>query len=283
MATITTSAPPRITRSEELPWLADGAAGSKVLSLNGEAGWFTMLVRGAAGQVNPAHTHIGGACFYVLSGGFDYRGGSAREGDWVWEPAGSVHEATTHPVDTVYLAQIYGPVAFHGKDGKRPRILDWQATQRMLDRAAGSGSGAAPTPAGAAPGAGFDPLDATLVHTATAAFRRTAPGREVLVLRTSPDTGHAHLLMRVAAGTEDPPRLHLGACELFVLDGSIDVDGTVLRAGDHLLEPAGTRRGTATALTDATYLLSLYGAVAHLDEGGGVASLFDWQSAAALA
>jgi quercetin dioxygenase-like cupin family protein len=85
--------------------------------------------------VNPPHTHLGPADFYVISGGFDYRGGSARAGDWVYEPAGAVHEATTHPVDTVYLANVYGPVAFHGKDGTYSGVLDWRAVKAMVETA----------------------------------------------------------------------------------------------------------------------------------------------------
>ena len=274
MFTTSVSAPPRISRGADLPWLGDeDGSGSKVLWLNAEAGWFTSLVKGRAGQVNPPHTHVGGACFYVLSGGFDYRGGSAREGDWVWEPAGSVHDATTHPLDTVYLAQVYGPVAFHGKDGRPPRILDWRATQRMVDRAAG----------GSSRPSGYDPIDAALVRTRTAPWRDGRPGREALVLRTSPDTGHVHLIVRAKAGAEDPARVHLGACEIYVLEGSLDVDGSVLHAGDHLAEPPGTRRGVATALTDTTYLVSLYGPIAYLDDDERIVTLFDWQAAAALA
>ena len=191
----------------------------------------------------------------------------------MWEPAGSVHDATTHPVDTVYLAEVYGPVAFHGKDGRPPRMVDWRATQRMLDRASGKGPSQS----------GYDPIDAALVHTQAATWQPGRPGREALVLRVSPDTGHAHLVVRAKAGTEEPARIHLGACEIFVLDGSLEVDGSVLHAGDHLVEPAGTRRGVAKAVTDTTYLVSLYGPIAYTDDDGRIAGLFDWQTAAALA
>ncbi len=65
-------------------------AGVKMLRISKETGWIAALVRGRAGQVNPPHTHLGPACFYVIEGGFEFRGGSARAGDWVWEPAGFV-------------------------------------------------------------------------------------------------------------------------------------------------------------------------------------------------
>jgi len=107
----------------------------KVLRISKETGAWSALIKAPAGQVNPPHTHLGPADFYVISGGFDYRGGSARAGDWVYEPAGAVHEATTHPVDTVYLANVYGPVAFHGKDGTYSGMLDWRAVKAMVDAA----------------------------------------------------------------------------------------------------------------------------------------------------
>src|SRR5215471_14166586 len=117
-------------------WIQAGDGNEfQVLRISKETGAWSALVKAPAGQVNKAHTHLGPADFYVVSGGFDYRGGSARAGDWVYEPAGAVHEATTHPVDTVYLANVYGPVAFHDGKGGYSSILDWRAVQRMVDAA----------------------------------------------------------------------------------------------------------------------------------------------------
>src|ERR1700756_4845344 len=127
---------PALVRPNELRWVGDAINGGiKMLRISSETGWFAALIKGRAGQVNPPHTHIGPACFYVIEGGFDYRGGSARAGDWVWEPAGAVHPATSHPVDTISLANVFGPVLLHDKDGKEPRILDWRSSQAMVDRA----------------------------------------------------------------------------------------------------------------------------------------------------
>jgi len=126
-----------LVRTKNQQWIDTGTGNQfLVLRISKETGAWSALIKAKAGQVNAPHTHIGPADFYVLSGGFDYRGGSAREGDWVYEPAGAVHEATTHPVDTVYLANVHGPVAFHDGKGGFSSILDWRAVQGMVDAAA---------------------------------------------------------------------------------------------------------------------------------------------------
>jgi anti-sigma factor ChrR (cupin superfamily) len=125
-----------LVRTKNKQWISAGDGNEfLVLRISKETGAWSALVRAKAGQVNAPHTHIGPADFYVISGGFDYRGGSAREGDWVYEPAGAVHDATTHPMDTVYLANVHGPVAFHDSKGGIAGILDWRAVQKMVDNA----------------------------------------------------------------------------------------------------------------------------------------------------
>jgi anti-sigma factor ChrR (cupin superfamily) len=125
-----------LVRTQDRQWIGNPKGNQFiVLRISKETGAWSALIKAPAGQVNPPHTHLGPADFYVISGGFDYRGGSARAGDWVYEPAGAVHEATTHPMDTVYLANVYGPVAFHGPDGTYSQILDWRAITAMVDAA----------------------------------------------------------------------------------------------------------------------------------------------------
>ena len=123
-----------LVRTDEQQWIDSGSGNQFiVLRISKETGAWSALIKAAAGTVNPPHTHLGPADFYVISGGFDYRGGSARAGDWVYEPAGAVHEETTHPVDTIYLANVYGPVAFHGKDGTYSHILDWRSITALVE------------------------------------------------------------------------------------------------------------------------------------------------------
>lgn len=134
-----------LVRTSKKEWIDTGTGNQfLVLRISKETGAWSALIKAPAGQVNEPHTHIGPADFYVLSGGFDYRGGSARAGDWVYEPAGAVHEATTHPMDTVYLANVHGPVAFHDGKGGFSAILDWRAVQAMVDKAKQKKKTAAP-------------------------------------------------------------------------------------------------------------------------------------------
>ena len=121
-----------LVRADDLNWISDGVGNQiKILRVNEETGFFHILVKAKAGQVNPPHTHLGPADFYVLEGGFDYRGGSARAGDWVYEPTGAVHEATRHPLDTIYLANVYGPVAFHNSSGGIAGVYDWRSVMSL--------------------------------------------------------------------------------------------------------------------------------------------------------
>jgi len=124
-----------LIRTGERPWIDMGGGNQViVLRVSKETGFFSLLIKAPAGQVNAPHTHIGAADFYVISGGFDYRGGSAGAGDWVYEPAGAVHDATTHPMDTVYLANSYGPVAFHGKNGGIAGLFDWRTIAALAGK-----------------------------------------------------------------------------------------------------------------------------------------------------
>ena len=62
----------------------------------------------------------------------------------LWEPPqlwpnGAVHEATSHPEETVYLANVHGAIAFYGEDpgdgSERPivGISDWRGMKAIQD------------------------------------------------------------------------------------------------------------------------------------------------------
>jgi anti-sigma factor ChrR (cupin superfamily) len=108
-----------------------GGNAFKVLWVSEETGAWTALIKSAAGQVNAPHVHLGPADFFVLSGRMEYRGGVAEAGAWIYEPAGAVHDATTTPVETVYLANVRGPLAFFDADG---RITHVSTGEQMRER-----------------------------------------------------------------------------------------------------------------------------------------------------
>ena len=75
----------------------------------------------------------------VIEGVLEFRGGVARTGDWIYEPNGAVHEATSHPEETIYLANVHGAIAFYGDDpgdgGERPivAISDWRGMKAIQE------------------------------------------------------------------------------------------------------------------------------------------------------
>jgi 2,4'-dihydroxyacetophenone dioxygenase len=286
-----------LIRTREQPWTDMGGGNQAiVLRVSKETGFFSMLIKAPAGQVNQPHTHIGAADFYVISGGFDYRGGSARAGDWVYEPAGAVHDATTHPMDTIYLANSYGPIAFHGKDGGYSHIADWRAIKAMQERAGQprtSGGERTPRPqsGGKAPSTGsprvgapaaFDALDASLIRTNDRPWNDMGGGNQVIVLRVSKETGFFSILIKAPAGQVNQPHTHIGPADFYVISGGFDYRGGSAREGDWVYEPAGAVHEATSHPMDTVYLANSYGPVAFHGKNGGVAGIFDWRTIAAL-
>ncbi|HEY2303384.1 MAG TPA: 2,4'-dihydroxyacetophenone dioxygenase family protein [Acidimicrobiales bacterium] len=123
--------------TEALEWIPTGSGNSlKILRVSEETGAWSALIQAKAGTVNARHRHIGPADFLVLSGSIEYRGGVAKAGCWVYEPAGAIHDATTHPEDTVYLANVHGPIAYLDDDDKITHVSDGES-MRQLGRKAG--------------------------------------------------------------------------------------------------------------------------------------------------
>jgi quercetin dioxygenase-like cupin family protein len=235
-----------LVHTGELPWTELRIGAHKPLRRSAETGWVHSLLRGSPGQVNAPHTHQGPAAFYVLEGGFDFRGGSATAGDWVWEAMGAVHEATSHREHTVYLGTLFGPVGMHDDAGKPP------------------GYG--------------DPLAAAVVRTGELPWLDDGRGGRIRVLRVSPETGWMHVMLKGEAGEARSPHTFLGPCEMYVLEGEMDYAGGRAVAGDWIWEPAGSRQAAMRFAKDTLVLAGLYGPALH-----GEGDLMDWRSLQALA
>ena len=126
---------------DDLPWipLGEGLEGNavKILRVSEETGMYSMLIKAKAGTINQAHTHSGAADFYILEGRLEYRLGEAKAGDWMYEPAGAEHEATTATEDTLYLANVYGPIIFYKDDGSVDFVQDWRTIKALAESAEG--------------------------------------------------------------------------------------------------------------------------------------------------
>ena len=121
-----------LIRPDDLKWIeTEGGNSLKVLRVSEETGSWSALFRAAKGTTNPPHIHLGPADFYVIEGVMEFRGGVSRTGDWIYEPNGAVHEATHHPEETIFLANVHGGIAFTGENQEILGISDWRAMKAL--------------------------------------------------------------------------------------------------------------------------------------------------------
>lgn len=126
-----------LARTSEMDWIETekGKAWIKVLWTGPETGRWAVLLKWTKGYVAPRHKHLSAAHTFILKGRLQVRDGTLETGDYVYEPNGMVHGATTALEDTEYLFICDGPVPFFGED-RFTGYLGWEQLQRMRDRAA---------------------------------------------------------------------------------------------------------------------------------------------------
>ncbi len=71
------------------------------------------------------------------------------------------------------------------------------------------------------------------------------PGLEYKLLRVDPETGTSARLLRFGPGATYPPHRHGGPEDVFVLEGSVFLNGVRLKAGDYCRAEAGTEEPLA--------------------------------------
>ena len=88
--------------TESLPWIPIGEGSAmKVLRASSETGYWSSIIKSAAGSVFPAHRHLGAADFYVLEGAIEYRAGTARAGFWGYERSPRTLESSRRPCPSI--------------------------------------------------------------------------------------------------------------------------------------------------------------------------------------
>lgn len=102
----------------------------KVLWTGSESGSWAVLFRWLKGFTAPQHKHLSASHTFILSGKLKVRDGVLNAGDYVYEPNGMLHGATTALEDTEYLFICNGPVLFFDDDGFTT-YLGWEELERL--------------------------------------------------------------------------------------------------------------------------------------------------------
>lgn len=130
-----------VVQTGNLEWLetVPGAAWIKVLWTGAESGGWAAIFRWKKGYVAGPHKHLSAAHVLVLKGKLQVRDGVLNTGDYVYEPNGMLHGATTALEDTEYLFICNGPLIFHDDDSFTS-YLGWEELEKLRT---GAMSGAA--------------------------------------------------------------------------------------------------------------------------------------------
>ncbi|MDG1845373.1 MAG: cupin domain-containing protein [Acidimicrobiales bacterium] len=116
-----------------LPNTVPGENAILPLRISEENGSYTALIKSRAGTVIPPHVHLGETVVYVIQGALEYRNGTAYAGGYIYEPAGAIHAATQHPVDTVYFVHVANGAIFMNEDGTEGPVYDWRVVKSIVD------------------------------------------------------------------------------------------------------------------------------------------------------
>ncbi len=123
-----------LARSAEMDWIetSPGMAYTKILWLSPESGRWAVLLKWMKGYTAPRHKHLSAAHAFILSGKLQVRDGTLEAGDYLYEPNGMIHGATTALEDTVYLFICDGPVLFFDEEGFTG-YRGWEELQRLQE------------------------------------------------------------------------------------------------------------------------------------------------------
>lgn len=103
----------------------------KVLWTGSESGSWAVLFRWLKGFTAPPHKHLSASHTFILSGKLQVRDGVLNAGDYVYEPNGMLHGATTALEDTEYLFICNGAVLFFDDEEGFTGYLGWEELERL--------------------------------------------------------------------------------------------------------------------------------------------------------
>ena len=121
-----------LVQASSMDWIETepGMAYMKILYTGSESGKWAVLLKWNKGYVAGPHKHLSGSHTFILKGKLQVRDGVLNEGDYIYEPNGMLHGATTALEDTEYLFICEGPVLFFDDDNFTS-YLGWEELRRM--------------------------------------------------------------------------------------------------------------------------------------------------------
>ncbi|MSQ68116.1 MAG: hypothetical protein EXR83_07970 [Gammaproteobacteria bacterium] len=123
-----------MVRAEDAEWIPQPLdpqkAFIKVLYTGAESGRWAVHFRWLKGFVAPPHKHLSASHTFILKGKLQVRDGTLNTGDYIYEPNGMIHGATTALEDTEYLFICDGPVLFFDDTGFNA-YLGWEELRRL--------------------------------------------------------------------------------------------------------------------------------------------------------
>ena len=102
----------------------------KILWTGPESGAWAALFRWKKGFTAPQHKHLSPSHTFILSGKLQVRDGTLNAGDYIYEPNGMLHGATTALEDTEYIFICNGTVLFYDDEGFTS-YLGWEELRRL--------------------------------------------------------------------------------------------------------------------------------------------------------
>lgn len=120
-----------LVEASKMDWIqTDEKAFMKILYTGAESGSWAVLLKWLKGYVAGPHKHLSGSHTFILSGKLQVRDGVLNTGDYVYEPNGMLHGATTALEDTEYLFICNGPVLFFDEENFTS-YLGWEELERL--------------------------------------------------------------------------------------------------------------------------------------------------------
>ena len=117
----------------DLPWIERTPKSfTKVLWVGRESGSWASLQLWKAGYTLQSHKHLAGAHLFVVSGKLQVRDGVLNAGDYCYEPAGVLHDATTALEDTVFLVD-FSRADFLFDDERFTGIQNWEVMEKLRE------------------------------------------------------------------------------------------------------------------------------------------------------